>query len=141
MEPPRGIEPRTYALREQSDVSATRAVIDLTRPNALGVSQTLLGCSGGFADSMRTQLSDSSRIRFPVVGFSRSACLRRSQSGSVRFSTTLLMTRVEVSRCTPGRTKLASMRGRVPLRQEGACGRWLRSRPRRRAGNWVLDRL
>jgi hypothetical protein len=76
---------------------------------------------------MRTQLSDSSRIRFPVVGFSRSACLRRSQSESVRFSTTLLMTRllmtsVEVSRCTPGRTKLASMRGLVPLRQEGACG-------------------
>jgi hypothetical protein len=32
------------------------------------------------------------------------------------------MTSVEVSRCTPGRTKLASMRGLVPLRQEGACG-------------------
>jgi hypothetical protein len=58
-----GIEPQTNALREHSDVSATRAVLDLTRPNALGVSRPLLGCSGGFADSMRTQLSDSSRIR------------------------------------------------------------------------------
>jgi hypothetical protein len=70
----------------------------------------------GFADSMRTQLSDSSRIGFPAVGFSRSAYLRRSQSGSVRFSTTLLMTRVDVSRCTPGRTKLASMRSADPSR-------------------------
>jgi hypothetical protein len=65
VEPPRGIEPRTYALREHSDVSATRASLDLTRPSALGVPLTRV--FWGFADSMRTQLSDSSRIRLPVA--------------------------------------------------------------------------
>jgi hypothetical protein len=77
VEPPRGFEPRTYALRAHSDVLTTRAVLGLTRPNALDRSRPLLGCFGDLADLVRTRLSESSRIspriksRSPVRGTDR----------------------------------------------------------------------
>src|SRR5215217_6829647 len=41
-EPPRGIEPRTYALRAHLEVLTIRAVPSLTRPDALDASRPLL---------------------------------------------------------------------------------------------------
>jgi hypothetical protein len=42
VEPPIGIEPMTYALRAHSDAPRTRAILEVTRSNALDASRPLL---------------------------------------------------------------------------------------------------
>jgi hypothetical protein len=61
----------------------TRAVLGLTRRNALDRSRPLVGCFGNIADLVRTQLSESSRISPRIKGAGNKSMEVRTRSGDL----------------------------------------------------------